>query len=297
MPSLKDLKDRIASVKSTRKITSAMKMVAASKLRRAQDQAETSRSYTSYILRMMSNLSVTAKVSAGSMPLLVGNDKQDSILLIVMTSDRGLCGAFNGSIVREARREIQQLESEGKTVNLICIGKKALSLLQREHGDKIAFSVNSSTKKIIDFEDAKEISDKIISLFEDGTFDVAKIIFNRFKSALTQIVTVDQLIPFVPTAQDSKPQSEGAEPLGYELFEPPSEQLISKLLVQNLTVQIYSALMESAAGEQGARMTAMDNATRNAGDMIDRLTLNYNRSRQAYITKELIEIISGAEAV
>lgn len=297
MPSLKDLKDRIASVKSTRKITSAMKMVAASKLRRAQEQAESSRPYTGYMLRMMSNLAITAKVDAGTLPLLVGNGRNDTVLLIAMTSDRGLCGGFNGSVIRETRRQIQQLESEGKSVKLICVGKKAHSLLQREHSDKILLSTESIKQKNVDLVDAKEIAAKMISLFEEGAFDTANIIFNRFKSALTQIISIEQLIPFVSTAADAQPQGTGEDPLGYELFEPPSEELMTQLLKENLIVQLYAALVESAAGEQGARMTAMDNATRNAGDMIDRLTLNYNRSRQAYITKELIEIISGAEAV
>lgn len=297
MPSLKDLKDRIASVKSTRKITSAMKMVAASKLRRAQEQAESSRSYTSYMLRMMSNLAVTAKVSTGSLPLLTGKGKDQSVLLIIMTSDRGLCGGFNGSIVREARSQIAALEKEGKTVKLICVGRKAYALLNREHGEKIAYSVESASKKHIDIEDAEVLSAKLTELFEAGAFDTAKLIFNRFQSALTQVVTTSQLIPFDASAVDAKPQGEGEDPLGYELFEPPSEELLAELVERNLTVQIYAALMESSAGEQGARMTAMDNATRNAGDMIDNLTLVYNRSRQAYITKELIEIISGAEAV
>ncbi len=296
MPSLKDLKNRIASVKSTRKITSAMKMVAASKLRRAQEQAEASRPYAGAMLRMLSNLAATAGVVDADLPLLTGTGKNETVLLIVMTSDRGLCGAFNGSVIREARRRIAALESEGKKVKLICVGRKAYTLLHREHESKILHSVESGAKKQVDIADVQGLTNKLIGFYEGGTFDVAHLIFNRFKSAISQIVVMEQLIPFVPTASDLAPQMEGGEPLGYELFEPAQEKLLDALLRRNLMTQLFAALLESAAGEQGARMTAMDNATRNAGDMIDRLTLNYNRSRQAYITKELIEIISGAEA-
>lgn len=297
MPSLKDLKNRIASVKSTRKITSAMKMVAASKLRRAQDLAESSRPYSSAMSGMLSNLVSTAGILDEDLPLLVGTGSDKTVLLIVMTSDRGLCGAFNGSIIRETRRRIVELEAEGKTVKLMCVGRKAFSLLQREHASKIIYSVESAAKKSVEVSDAQDIISRALQEFEKGSFDEAYIVFNRFKSAISQVVTVDRLIPFVPTASDLQPQAKGEDPLGYELFEPSQVELIGALLRRNLTIQTYAALLESAAGEQGARMTAMDNATRNAGDMIDRLTLNYNRSRQAYITKELIEIISGAEAV
>ncbi len=294
MPSLKDLKNRIASVKSTRKITSAMKMVAASKLRRAQDQAEASRPYARFILRMTQDLARLIEISPESSPLLVGCEKAQTILLIVLTSDRGLCGAFNGSIIRETRRRIAALEKEGKTVRLICVGRKAYSLLHREHEAKILHKVESAAKKQIDLADAQDLADRLIALFEEGAFDVAHIVFNRFKSAISQIVSVEQLIPFgVPQANDN--DAEGR--LACEIFEPEQNALMAALLRRNLTAQLFADLMESSAGEQGARMTAMDNATRNAGDMIDRLTLNYNRSRQAYITKELIEIISGAEAV
>ncbi|MDX9690294.1 MAG: F0F1 ATP synthase subunit gamma [Proteobacteria bacterium] len=297
MPSLKDLKNRIASVKSTRKITSAMKMVAASKLRRAQDLAEASRPYSIAMSRMLSNLVSTAGILDEDLPLLVGTGSDKTVLLIVMTSDRGLCGAFNGSIIRETRRRIVALEAKGKSVKLMCIGRKAYNLLHREHESKIIFSAESAAKKSVDISDAEDIIVKALQEFENGSFDEAYIVFNRFKSAISQVVTVDRLIPFVPTDSDLKPQAKGEAPLGYELFEPAQVELIDALLRRNLMVQTYAALLESSAGEQGARMTAMDNATRNAGDMIDRLTLNYNRSRQAYITKELIEIISGAEAV
>ncbi len=294
MPSLKDLKNRIASVKSTRKITSAMKMVAASKLRKAQEQAEFSRPYARRMNELLSDLVRVADPSRPLPALLSGNGREDTVLLIVMTSDRGLCGAFNGSIIRETRRKIVELQAAGKTVRLICVGRKGRDLLRREHGDKVLHAAESSSKKKIELADAKALAAKIASLYEEGAFDTAYLVYNRFKSAISQIVTVESLIPFIPTAEaEAKP--EGAQAL-FELFEPAKEKLLTELAPKNLEVQVFRALLESAAGEQGARMTAMDNATRNAGDMIDRLTLNYNRSRQAYITKELIEIISGAEA-
>lgn len=296
MPSLKDLKNRIASVKSTRKITSAMKMVAASKLRRAQDQAEFSRPYARRMTQLLADLARLADPSEKLPPLLVGNGKEDTVLLIVMTSDRGLCGAFNGSVIREARAQIRGLEAEGKKVKLICLGRKGRDLLRREHGEKFLFTAESSAKKAVELADAREMASRIGSLFEEGAFDIAKIVYNQFKSAISQVVTVEPLIPFVaPEQPEANAASAGPQAL-FEIFEPSHKTLLEKLLPRHLEIRIFRALLESAAGEQGARMTAMDNATRNAGDMIDRLTLNYNRSRQAYITKELIEIISGAEA-
>ncbi|MDD2325165.1 MAG: F0F1 ATP synthase subunit gamma [Alphaproteobacteria bacterium] len=298
MPSLKDLKNRIASVKSTRKITSAMKMVAASKLRRAQDQAESSRPYARFMSRMLATMVTSAEMGPDASPLLAGTGKQETILLVVMTSDRGLCGAFNGSIIREARRQIASLEKEGKTVKLICVGRKARDLLRREHGDKFVHTVESAAKKQIDLEDAQALADKLKELYAEGGFDVAYLLYNKFRSAISQIVTLQQIVPFAADQGDAANSNEPqADALACELFEPQQDVLLARLLDRNLMVQIFAALLESSAGEQGARMTAMDNATRNAGDMIDRLTLNYNRSRQAYITKELIEIISGAEAV
>lgn len=296
MPSLKDLKNRIASVKSTRKITSAMKMVAASKLRKAQDQAENARPYAKYLTRMLSDLLIHAQGVDGLSPLAVGNGKDETVLLIVMTSDRGLCGAFNGSIIRETRRQIARLEAEGKKVKLICVGRKGRDLLRREHGDKYLFSIESAAKKQVELVDAELIAEKVMGFFAEGAFDVAHIVYNRFRSAISQIVTIKQLIPFVPAEPETK-EDENKLQASRELFEPSQAEIIAGLLPRQLVSQVFTALLESAAGEQGARMTAMDNATRNAGDMIDRLTLNYNRSRQAYITKELIEIISGAEAV
>ncbi len=296
MPSLKDLKNRIASVKSTRKITSAMKMVAASKLRRAQDQAEFSRPYARRLGEMLSDLTRLLEDGQVSSPLLRGTGKEETVLLIVMTSDRGLCGAFNGSIIRETRRQIAALEAQGKTVKLICVGRKGRDLLRREHGAKYLHTVESAAKKSVELSDAQALAAKVLSLFEEGAFDTAHIVYNQFRSAISQVVTVKQLIPFLPVSDaESAEEKKGPQAL-FELFEPGSAQLVEKLLPRQVEIQLYRALLESAAGEQGARMTAMDNATRNAGDMIDRLTLNYNRSRQAYITKELIEIISGAEA-
>lgn len=296
MPSLKDLKNRIASVKSTRKITSAMKMVAASKLRRAQEQAESSRPYARHMSRMLANVVASVEVTGASPALLIGTGKQETVLLVVMTSDRGLCGAFNGSIIRETRRQIVRLESEGKKVKLVCVGRKARDLLRREHGEKFVHTVESAAKKQIDLSDAQALAAKILEVYEAGECDVVSLVYNKFKSAISQIVTVAQLIPFASETQAPAEDSEQTF-LAYDTFEPNQDDLLAKLLEKNITVQLYGSMLESSAGEQGARMTAMDNATRNAGDMIDRLTLNYNRSRQAYITKELIEIISGAEAV
>jgi len=292
MPSLKDLKNRIASVKSTRKITSAMKMVAGSKLRRAQENAEAARPYATRMARMLSSLAVTTSEDAPR--LLTGTGKSEKILLVVITSNRGLCGAFYGSVVREARRVIHQLESEGKTVSLICVGRKGLALLRRDNASKIVFSEEEIGRKRVAFEDAAKLNDRILSMFNKGEFDLCHIVYNRFKSVISQIVTVKQLIPF---AVEKEADGSRMEPLIGLEFEPDEKSILESLLPRALAVSMYGALLESAAGEQGARMTAMDNATRNAGDMINKLTLNYNRSRQAYITKELIEIISGAEAI
>jgi len=293
MPSLKDLKNRITSVKSTRKITSAMKMVAASKLQRAQEHAESARPYAERMARMMASLSANLVITDSTPKLIAGTGKQDTVLLLVVTSDRGLCGGFNGSIVRETRRLIRQHESEGKQVKLICIGRKGRDLLRREHAEKMVGFFDEVARKKVEFSVADKVSARVLELFEAGAFDLCHIVFNRFKSAIAQIVTLQQLVP-LPLDGDAANQN--APQAQYE-FEPEAEILLEQLLPRNLAMQIYGALLESAAGEQGARMTAMDNATRNAGDMINKLTLNYNRSRQAYITKELIEIISGAEAV
>jgi F-type H+-transporting ATPase subunit gamma len=295
MPSLKDLKNRIASVKSTRKITSAMKMVAASKLRRAQDSAVAARPYAERMARMLASLSGNLVITDTTPRLIAGTGNDKVVLLVVITSDRGLCGAFNGSIVREARRVIRQLESEGKQVKIMCVGRKGAALLRRDQGKKIIYAVEEIGKKRLSFADADRVTEKVLELFDAGEFDICRVVYNKFKSAIAQIVTVTQLIPVAIEKAEVAADSSEAQAV-YE-FEPDEETILAELLPRNLAMQVYGALLESAAGEQGARMTAMDNATRNAGDMINKLTLNYNRSRQAYITKELIEIISGAEAV
>ncbi|MDD3028937.1 MAG: F0F1 ATP synthase subunit gamma [Alphaproteobacteria bacterium] len=295
MPSLKDLKNRISSVKSTRKITSAMKMVAGSKLRRAQENAESARPYAERMARVLSSLAMSLPKDLGSVPkLLAGTGKQDNVLLIVVTSDRGLCGAFNSSVVRESRRVIRQLEMDGRHVQILCIGRKGRDLLRQEHGKKIIHTVEDMGRKRLSFEDANIINAKVMALFDAGAIDVCQVVYNRFNSVISQVVTVKQLIPF---AIETDSGDGRLEPVVGVEFEPNEKVILESLLPRALAVSMYGVLLESAAGEQGARMTAMDNATRNAGDMIDKLTLNYNRSRQAYITNELIEIISGAEAI
>jgi F-type H+-transporting ATPase subunit gamma len=295
MPSLKDLKNRITSVKSTRKITSAMKMVAGSKLRRAQDSAESARPYADRMARMLSSLAGNLTVTAATPRLLAGTGREDVALLVVMTADRGLCGAFNGSVVREARRVIRQLESEGKTVKLLCIGRKGRDLLRRDQAAKMIFSFENLGRKRVSFADAEAVTSKIMELFTSGQYDVCHLISNRFKSVVSQVVTVKQLVPFAVEAGVAAPAT--SEPQAQYEFEPNEEAILEALLPRALAIAVYGALLENSAGFYAAQMTAMDNATRNAGDMINRLTLNYNRSRQAAITKELIEIISGAEAV
>jgi F-type H+-transporting ATPase subunit gamma len=294
MPSLKDLRVRIRSVRSTQKITSAMKMVAASRLRRAQEQAEAARPYAQRMERVLGSLASRMAFLPGAPPLLVGTGKDETHLLVVATSDRGLAGGFNASILREARRRIREIEASGKRVMLLIIGRKGRDGLRRDYGRVIRDSLTEIGRRRLSFDEARDIAERILVLYQAGGFDVCTIIYNRFRSAMTQIVTVQQLIPFAAASA-----SDGPEALAgaiYE-FEPSEEEILAELLPKNLAVQIYTALIENAASEQGARMTAMDNATRNAGEMIDRLTLNYNRTRQAVITKELIEIISGAEAL
>jgi F-type H+-transporting ATPase subunit gamma len=293
MASLKDLRLRIRSVKSTQKITAAMKMVAASRLRRAQEQAEAARPYAQRMERMLGSLAGKMAGKAGAPALIAGTGKDDVHLLIVTTSDRGLAGGFNASILRETRRRIRDLQAQGKTVKLLTIGRKGRDSLRRDYGKLIVDSLTEVGRRQLGFADARAIAEKVLAMFEDGQFDVATIIFNRFKSAMTQIVTPQQLIPFAPPKSAEDGDKGGAV---YE-FEPEEEEILGELLPRNLAVQVYAALLESAASEQGARMTAMDSATRNAGEMINRLTITYNRTRQAVITKELIEIVSGAEAL
>ncbi|MDD3371221.1 MAG: F0F1 ATP synthase subunit gamma [Alphaproteobacteria bacterium] len=296
MPSLKDLKNRISSVKSTRKITSAMKMVAGSKLRRAQEKAESARPYERRMSRMLSSLASSLAESKTPVPrLIAGTGKDEEVLIVAITSDRGLCGAFNSNVVRETRRMIHQHESQNKKVSLICVGRKGRDILRKDFASKILFSIeNLGRKGGMSFSEGSELNDKILALFNDGKFDSCYIVYNRFKSVISQIVTIKQLIPF---AIETEADGAKIEPLIGLKFEPNQKAILESLLPKALAVTLYGTLLESMAGAQAAQMTAMDNATRNAGDMINKLTLNYNRSRQAFITKELIEIISGAEAV
>ncbi len=287
MPSLKDLKNRIKSVKSTQKITKAMKMVAAAKLRRAKEQAENARPYSEALAHMLSSLAAGVPEGKGMSPLFSGTGKNDTHLVIVATADRGLCGAFNSSIVRAARKKIRELQGQGKTVKIFCVGRKGFEQLQMEFKNLIVGKQELKVKKL-SYSDAENVAHAVVEKFDAGEFDVVTIVYNTFKSAISQIVTWQQLIPLEISA------SQAATPYDYE---PSEEAILADLLPRNLGVQIYKALLENAASEQGARMSAMDNATRNAGEMIKKLNLKYNRTRQATITKELIEIISGAEAV
>jgi F-type H+-transporting ATPase subunit gamma len=294
MPSLKALRTRINSVKSTQKITSAMKMVAASKLRRAQAQAEAARPYAERMERMLGALAASIGDSPIAPPLLVGTGKDQAHLLLAMTADRGLAGAFNANVGRATRTLARRLESQGKTVKILAVGRKGRDYLRRELASRIIGDTSYAGKRRIEFADADAIGQRIAAMIAAGEVDVVTIIYNRFRSVMSQVVTEQQLVP--------APIPEGAadtEALGGAVydFEPDEETILSRLLPQNLAIQVYRALLESSAGFYAAQMTAMDSATRNAGDMIKRLTLNYNRARQANITKELIEIISGAEAV
>ena len=294
MPSLKDLRNRINSVKSTQKITSAMKMVAASKLRRAQAQAEAARPYAERMERMLGALAASITDTASAPRLMVGTGADRVHLLVPVTADRGLAGAFNASIGRATRTLARRLESEGKTVKILPVGRKGRDYLRRELASRIGEDVSFAGKRRIEFADAENIAGRITTMIGAGEIDVCTVIYNRFQSVISQIVTERQLVPTpIPEGAGDADALGGAS---YD-FEPDEETILARLLPQNLAIQIYRALLESAAGEHGARMTAMDNATRNAGDMIKRLTLNYNRARQANITRELIEIISGAEAL
>jgi F-type H+-transporting ATPase subunit gamma len=293
MPSLKALRTRINSVKSTQKITSAMKMVAASKLRRAQQQAEAARPYAERMERMLRALAGSVTDSPTAPALLIGTGQDKVHLLIPVTADRGLAGAFNSNIGRATRNLARKLEAEGKTVKILAVGRKGRDYLKRELASRIVGDISYAGRKHIDFADAQDIAGRVTALLAGGEIDVATIVYNRFKSVISQVVTEQQIIPAPPPPEGETVDLGGAS---YE-FEPDEETILARLLPQALAIQVYRSLLESAAGEHGARMTAMDSATRNAGDMIKRLSLNYNRARQANITKELIEIISGAEAV
>ena len=296
MPSLKDLRGRIASVKSTQKITSAMKMVAASKLRRAQTQVEAARPYAQRMERMLASLAANVGGQANAPKLLSGTGNDKVHLLVAVTGDRGLAGGFNSSIGRTTRNLARRLEADGKTVRILAIGRKGRDMLRRDFASRLVGDVSFAGRKSIGFADAQEIAARIASMLDAGEFDVCTLVFNRFASVISQVPTEMRLIPPALPEQMPAQESDPAKRAQYE-FEPDEETILARLLPQNLAVQIYRALLENAAGFYGAQMTAMDNATRNAGDMIKRLTLNYNRARQANITRELIEIISGAEAV
>ena len=298
MPSLKALRIRINSVKSTQKITKAMKMVAASKLRRAQERAEAARPYAERMERMLVSLAVSAAGRDGAPKMLAGTGKDEVHLIVVGTADRGLCGGFNSNIVRQARRDIATLRHGGKTVKILCIGRKGRDQLRRDYGGSIIDTIEDVARPRLSFAGAEAIAKRIERMFEAGEFDVCTIYYARFKSAISQIVSSQQLIPFASSGQEeAEAAAGGPATLAVYEYEPAEEEILADLLPRNLAVQIYKALLENSASEHGARMSAMDNATRNAGEMIDKLTLTYNRTRQAVITTELIEIISGAEAL
>ena len=289
MPSLKDLKNRIGSVKNTRKITKAMQMVAAAKLRRAQDAAEAARPYAERMISVMSGLSASVGTREGAPRLLAGTGSDKVHLLVVMTAERGLCGGFNSTIVRLARHHAQKLLAEGKTVKILTVGKKGREQLKRDLSQHFVGHVDLSDVKRVGYVNAQAIARDVLTRFDAGEFDVATLFFNRFQSVISQVPTAQQIIPakFEESAQVSSLYD----------YEPSEEGILADLLPRGVATQVFAALLENGASEQGARMSAMDNATRNAGDMINRLTIQYNRSRQAAITKELIEIISGAEAL
>jgi F-type H+-transporting ATPase subunit gamma len=292
MPSLKDLRNRIASVKATQKITKAMQMVAAAKLRRAQMAAEAARPFAERMTAVMANLTGGVTIGPETPRLLAGTGSQQTHLLIVCTAERGLCGAFNSSIARLARDHAVRLMHEGKTVKILCVGKKGFDILRRQFESQIIELVDLRSAKQIGYEHADLVAGKVLSLFEGGQFDVATLFYSRFRSVIQQIPTAHQIIP----AQFEAAASGGGADAIYE-YEPDEGEILASLLPRNVTIQVFRALLENAASEQGARMSAMDSATRNAGDMIKKQTQTYNRSRQAMITKELIEIISGAEAL
>jgi F-type H+-transporting ATPase subunit gamma len=297
MPNLKDLKIRIDSVKSTQKITSAMKMVAAAKLRKAQMSAESARPYAERMEAMVGALAKSFDGVQGAPELLAGNGKDEKHLIVLVSSDRGLCGGFNANIGRFARNKIAELQQAGKSVKVLCLGRKGRDQVRRQFGDTILETMEDLTKNGAQYTDADAIALRIRTMFEEGEIDVCTVVYNKFVSAITQEVTPLQVIPFQLEEVDSNEEEQDDELKALYEYEPSEEDILEELLPRNLSVQIFRAMLESFASEQGARMAAMDNATRNAGDMIDNLTLTYNRARQAAITSELIEIISGAEAL
>ena len=294
MPSLKEYRDKIASVKSTKKITSAMKMVAASKLKKAQEQAEAGQPYAASMVEMLERVSSRVTISDSSPRLLIGTGNDDVHLFVVVTSDRGLCGGFNGNLLRKVRKDIAFMNSKGKKVKIVCVGRKSWDGLRGEYASIVVERMSISAGKGLEFSDANKVSNYILEQFDECKFDICTLYYNEFKSVIAQIPTSQQLIPF------KLPEVDNSENIGIDTvydFEPEEEKILSELLPRNLSVQLFRSMLDSGAGEQAARMTAMDNATRNAGDMVNNLSLQYNRARQAHITKELIEIISGAEAV
>jgi F-type H+-transporting ATPase subunit gamma len=295
MPSLKELRNRIASVKATQKITKAMQMVAAAKLRRAQTAAEAARPYATRMEAVLANLATALKGREGGPPLMIGTGKDQVHLLIVCTAERGLCGAFNSAIVRLAREHVHRLLADGKQVKILCVGRKGADQLKRQFASLIIEVIEFRGVRQLTFEHAERVADRVLALFAEGAFDVATLFFSRFRSVISQIPTAQQIIPATIPAE--APSAEAALGGAVYEYEPDEADILADLLPLNIAVQVFKALLENAASEQGARMSAMDNATRNAGDMIGRLTLKYNRTRQAMITKELIEIISGAEAL
>ena len=292
MPSLDDLKKRISSVKSTQKITKAMKMVAAAKLRRAQESAEKGRPFSEKMNNIILNLSNSISDKESASKFLVGTGKDNVHLCVVITADRGLCGGFNTNICRKAKNHFEKVLKEGKILKIFTVGSKGHDQLKRTYGKYIIDKINFKGFKKVSYKEAEEIGNRIIKLFEESQFDVCSIFYNKFKNIITQIPQAQQIIP-IENDKDKKK----VNPDNFYEFEPEENEILENLLPRNISTQIFKAFLENAASEQGSRMTAMDNATRNAGDLVDRLTINYNRSRQAAITKELIEIISGAESL
>ncbi|MBS8262285.1 F0F1 ATP synthase subunit gamma [Roseibium polysiphoniae] len=294
MPSLKDLRNRIASVKATQKITKAMQMVAAAKLRRAQEAAEAARPYAERMEQVLANLAVAFEGRDDAPKLMSGTGKDQVHLLVVATAERGLCGGFNSNIAKLARDKARSLIAEGKTVKILCVGKKGFDAIKRELGQYVIKTIELRGMKNVAFSNADEIGAELLSMYADGEFDICTLFYSKFESVIAQVPTAQQLIPAdLPTEAAG---GEGGAAAVYE-YEPDEAEILEDLLPRNISVQVFRALLENAASEQGARMSAMDNATRNAGDMIDKLTISYNRQRQAQITTELIEIISGAEAL
>ena len=292
MPSLDDLRKRITSVKSTQKITKAMKMVAAAKLRKAQENAEKGRPYSEKMNNIILNLSAGVSDPQSAPKLLVGTGKEDVHLCVVLTSDRGLCGGFNSNIIKKAKNYFEKIQKDGKSFKIITVGSKGYDQLKRQYGKHIIENISFKESKNINYFDASKVGNLIIEKFQNEEFDFCTIFFNKFKNVISQIPQAQQIIPLENENKDKDEKLES----NYE-FEPDEDEILSNLLPKNISTQIFKAMLENSASEQGSRMTAMDNATRNAGDLVDKLTIQYNRSRQAAITKELIEIISGAESL